>query len=154
MILFHYRQAMVGTVGLIVLAISGCGIEPETISRIEQMSRQHSTAFSSIETPPELNITRVSSEGFTVPFPDRRDPFQVTDKGKKPQNKAITASNVSVMGFAKLGEQQAILKVGGETRFVVVGDRVGDVEVMAINPPRVRLKNGNLVWDASMFQSH
>ncbi|MFG0289816.1 MAG: hypothetical protein ACF8CQ_16670 [Rhodopirellula sp. JB044] len=152
---FHRRSRVVCPLGVLLglMFAGGCGIEPETISRIEQMSMQKSSAFASMDQPPELDVTRTSGEGFVVPFPDRQDPFQIVRAGAAPQNKKITASNISVVGFAKLKEQQAILKIDDQSRFVVVGDTVGEVEVLAITPPRVRLRNGNLVWDVSMFQN-
>ncbi|MCM2371722.1 hypothetical protein [Aporhodopirellula aestuarii] len=152
--MFHARPATCFVTGMIAMAVIGCGIEPETISRIEQMTRQQGGTFAGMDDSPDLNVTQTSNEGFSAPFPDRRDPFHTTDNSTPTQNKKITASNVSVMGFAKLDVQQAILRIDDQTRFVVAGDRIGEIEVVSITPPRVRLKNGNLVWDASMFQNH
>lgn len=141
--------------GVTAITLSGCGMEPETFSRIEEMAKTSRASFSNVNEPFGEGLPVTSeSQTFSVPFPHRRDPFRVSETGTAAAAQPVGAANISVIGFAKVGQQQAILRIAEKTQFVIVGDKIGELEVLGITPPRVRLKHGNLVWDASMFSNH
>lgn len=87
-----------------------------------------------------------------LPFPERVNPFAVAHRREREGTDTTPASSVEVLGFAKVGRQQVMLRVADEVHFLVEGDIIGGVEVLQIRPPRVRLRNGNLTWEASMFE--
>lgn len=141
---------------VLVATVIGCGIDSESIDTIRRVALQDR------ETGDELGIngdgdSTASSRPkvkFDPPFPERRDPFHIDQSAPEVVAKPTKASEYQVLGFANKDRQQAIIRFGEQTRFVVAGDKLGDVEILEINPPRVRMKNGNLIWEASMFQSH
>lgn len=150
----HIGWGLVGC-GVISSLLVGCGMDSDSLAAIENAARQQSqiTASFDDEVVTPIRYQPAINGVFQPAFPDRRDPFRI-DKVDIQQDEIMHASSdIRVVGFAKLGEQQAILKIGDESKFVVVGDRIGDVEVLSISPPRVRLRSGKLTWDASMFQN-
>ena len=134
--------------------LGGCGINSETLETLQQVSLKQQDAVADLDRH-ESRLPSTPGVDFQVPFPQRDNPFAVsTDSPDRFSETALSTVDVQVKGFAKIGQQQAILRVKGETRFVIVGDRIGGLEVLAIVPPRVRLKSGNLVWDANMFSNN
>jgi hypothetical protein len=152
--MFHQNMVTACLLCCLAAGLGGCGVDSDTLSRIEQMARQQQGTITNLDNPLDEDVTQTSyGSEFSVPFPDRMNPFEVGTKAPRQTPENVGAANVTVLGFAKLGQQQAILRIGEQTRFVVVGDHIGELEVLGITPPRVRLKNGNLVWDASMFHN-
>ncbi|MEM9366660.1 MAG: hypothetical protein AAGD07_11745 [Planctomycetota bacterium] len=98
------------------------------------------------------NVSRSDPKEFELPFPERSNPFAVGDRQDPKGNQPTAASSVEVLGFAKVGSQQVMLRVDEKVHFLVEGDSKGGVDVLQIRPPRVRLRNGNLTWEASMFE--
>ena len=138
--------------GMTGVLLVGCGIEPEILTQIEQASFQQKEITASFDDQSDtLSPTSQDNSQFTPAFPDRKDPFHINQNDIAETIQQTESSDIRVVGFANMGSQQAILKIAGETKFVSVGDRVNDIEVIDISPPRVRLKNGNFTWNASMF---
>ncbi|TWT93587.1 hypothetical protein [Neorhodopirellula pilleata] len=148
------RLFMLG-VGLVLATIAGCGIDADSLATLEQAARQHVQMSQGIDGPATspVSLSPSGELSFQPAFPERRDPFRVDQTEVERDEMVNVSSDIRVIGFAKLGQQQAILKIGDESKFVIVGDRIGDVEILGISPPRVRLRSGNLTWDASMFQN-
>lgn len=141
--------ALIGTVGALVV---GCGIEPEMLAKIEQASFQQKEITASFDDQVDTQASAPQGNTqFSPAFPDRTDPFHINQNDIAETIQQTESSDIRVVGFANMGSQQAILKIADETKFVSVGDRINDIEVISISPPRVRLKNGNFMWDASMF---
>jgi len=144
-------------IGLVLVSciLVGCGINADSLATLEQAARQHAQISQSFRGPATLPVSEPAFEDrtFQPAFPERQDPFRVDQTDVARDEMLHVSSDIRVIGFAKLGQQQAILKIGDESQFVIVGDRIGNVEVLSISPPRVRLRSGNLTWDASMFQN-
>ncbi|HBE66483.1 MAG TPA: hypothetical protein DDX19_27775 [Rhodopirellula baltica] len=138
-----------------VVVLPGCGVDPESIETIRRVAMQDR------KTQSDLNIgggedgsVAVSSPRvFEPPFPDRRDPFHIDQAAPSTVTRPTKASEYLVLGFADVGKTRAIIRFGDETQFVSKGDTIGDAEVLDVIPPRVRLRNGSFIWEASMFQS-
>lgn len=147
-------KALLG-LGMIGSLVIGCGFDSESLSAIEQAARQQTQIAASFDDASVSSVSHRagSNHAFQPAFPQRRDPFRVNENDVVQDEVLSVSSDLRVIGFAKMGEQQAILKIGDDSKFVVVGDKVGDVEILSISPPRVRMRSGNLIWDASMFQN-
>ncbi|MFG0267893.1 MAG: hypothetical protein ACF8AM_22480 [Rhodopirellula sp. JB055] len=138
-----------------IVVLPGCGVDSESINTIRRVALQDQ------QTQSDLGIRgegRKSSAGtqtirFEPPFPDRKDPFHIDQSAPSAVAKPTKASEYIVLGFADVGKKRAIIRFGEQTQFVSEGDTVGGAEVLAVIPPRVRLKNGNFIWEASMFQT-
>lgn len=138
-----------------VVVLPGCGVDPESIETIRRVAMQDR------KTQSDLNIgandsgsVAVNSPGvFEPPFPDRKDPFHIDQSAPSAKVRPTKASEYLVLGFADVGKTRAIIRFGDETQFVSIGDTIGDAEVLDVIPPRVRLRNGSFIWEASMFQS-
>lgn len=151
----HFQLCVIVCTLPLSLLLVGCGVEPEMLARIEQASFQQGQITDSFDDSlPESAKCLGDDVEFKPAFPDREDPFHIDKIEVAETAQQTESSDIRIVGFAKMGRQQAILKVGDETKFVQVGDRIGDIEVINISPPRVRLKNGNFTWDASMFTHH
>lgn len=138
-------------VWICLVLVAGCGGEPASIATLRDLSLQQEGTRESLLSPGL--VSRNSPIAFDPPFPERSDPFRRPEAESTATPAPIATADVRVMGFAKLDAQQAILRFGDQTRFMVEGDIFQNVEVVKITPPRVRLRYGNLMWDVSMFQS-
>ncbi|CAN0474846.1 unnamed protein product, partial [Hapterophycus canaliculatus] len=141
------RRCVSGSVrfGLVVFALPvslllvGCGVEPEMLARIEQVSLREGQITASFDDSASKSFTPSdASTEFKPAFPEREDPFHVDKVEVAETVQQTESSDIRVVGFAKMGRQQAILKIGDDTKFVQVGDRIGEIVVISISPPRVR----------------
>ncbi|PHQ32296.1 hypothetical protein [Rhodopirellula bahusiensis] len=138
-----------------VVVLPGCGVDPESINTIRRVALQDRNTQSDLGIGGgESTLGSVASpRAFEPPFPDRKDPFHINQSAPSIVARPTKASEYLVLGFADVGKTRAIIRFGEETQFVSKGDTIGDAEVLEVIPPRVRLKNGSFIWEASMFQS-
>ncbi|WP_404304713.1 hypothetical protein [Neorhodopirellula lusitana] len=146
-----YSMIVCGFAGSSLL---GCGVDAESLQTLQRVSMQQSQITNGLDGAARPKAPSIEAHAaFQPQFPDRVDPFHVDADMQQVSVQSHGTVSIQVLGFADMGKQQAILRVGGDTKFVVAGDRIGNVEVISISPPRVRLRNDNLTWDASMFQN-
>lgn len=138
---------------LVSFPLSGCGVQPETISALREavnaVSASKPTAIESIADE------QVSGTDYQPPYPDRIDPFSFPATAPVRDDTATITSvaQVEILGFANVDDPRVLLRTKDLTRSMKVGDAIEGVEVVAIEPPTVELKMGTLVWTASMFDS-
>lgn len=149
-----YRSRNIG-LAMVSCTFVGCGINADSLATLEQAARQHTQVSQSLDTQAVslVSDSPTQKRTFQPAFPERRDPFRINETEVARDELLNVSSDIRVIGFAKLGQQQAILKIGDDSQFVIVGDSIGGVEILSISPPRVRFRSGNLTWDASMFQN-
>lgn len=138
-----------------VVVLPGCGVDSESIETIRRVAMQDRETQSDLKIGMgEVGAMAVSSPRvFEPPFPDRKDPFHIDQAAPSTMTRPTKASEYLVLGFADVGKTRAIIRFGDETQFVSKGDTIGDAEVLDVIPPRVRLRNGSFIWEASMFQT-
>ena len=98
--------------------------------------------------PPVPLIEAPRSEGtFTYPFPNRKHLFLPPARKSTVMNReSPTDGNVVLLGFAKTGEDVVILRIDGVIATLRAGESWGDLRVLGIDPPEVRLQRRNVTW--------
>ena len=74
----------------------------------------------------------------------------------KPAAATITSRDdhgVSLIGFANVDRQQVLLRIDGVIASLTVGDSRGELQVLAIDPPKVTLKRANREWTVKLFDT-
>ena len=155
--------------GLLVLVAGGCaedssavGNENATPVVVAQATKLPSTRASvaPLVGPDnqEPSSPEIEAEGdnvaFEYPFPDREDLF--FPPANKPSPNVTGAQDddgVVLMGFANLEEAQAILRIDGIVTPLRAGESRGEVRVLAINPPEVKLQRGDRQWVESLVEA-
>ncbi|MCC9641099.1 hypothetical protein LOC71_02355 [Rhodopirellula sp. JC740] len=145
----------IGALALGFAIVSGCGVDPESIETIRRVALQDQRTQADLEIGAESSdSSQLAAQKFDPPFPERKNPFYLDDDVPSTTSAQPTkASSYQVLGFAGLEDSRAIMRFGDQTQFVSKGDKIGDAEVVDIIPPRVRLKQRDFIWEASMFQS-
>ena len=141
---------------LLLISVSGCGVNAETLealqSAVSTVSSAQSQAVAEEASPRQA--AAALEEQFQPTHPNREDPFtfpagaQVSD-GES--SSLTTVAEIEILGFAKVGEQHVLLRSGEKSRSLTVGESIDRVRVIEINPPTVRLQMGTLIWTATMF---
>ena len=133
----------------------GCDIEPGTLESLKDavntISAQQSLASQG------QHQFRPAERGFDAPNPGRVDPFSFpagAPVSDQTGTTITTAAQVQVVGFANVDEPRVFLRTKAMTKSLGVGGVTDGVEVVAINPPAVELRMGNLVWTATMFDNN
>ncbi|WP_068257922.1 hypothetical protein [Rubripirellula obstinata] len=109
-----------------------------------------------------------AAHSFKPLYPDRENPFvypsDVDTSTAAPTSTSV--AEIQVMGFANVqsggmsvngtssipsGESKVLLKTNHGIKSLAVGDQVGQITVLRIDPPTVELKMGSLIWTATMF---
>lgn len=62
-----------------------------------------------------------------------------------------TVAEIEVLGSANVGKQHVLLRSGETSRSMRVGESIGGIRVIAINPPTAQLQMETLIWTAAMF---
>ncbi|MEM1224438.1 MAG: hypothetical protein AAGJ40_02010 [Planctomycetota bacterium] len=138
-------------ISIIVVHFVGCGDVPRSITTLQDVSLQSVPIGQSFLDPESEAASSSGTELWQPPFPDRDNPFLKADDPASAAN-PLAATDVKLVGFAKLIEQQAILRFPDSTRFMARGDHHNNVELVDILPPhRVRLRSNNLVWEVSLL---
>lgn len=136
--------------------LAGCGADSDAISQLSsvvgRVQQVNESLASAGGTTNDVAITGIS---FAAPYPNRTDPFHFpgdeSDAAEIPAS-LISVGDIVILGFASVDENPKVfLRSKDVTRVLAVGDRVDNVEVQAIDPPRVELRMGTLVWTATMF---
>jgi hypothetical protein len=138
-----------------IVVLPGCGVDSDSINTIRRVALQDQQTKSGLGIHSEGRKPSGGKQAirFEPPFPERNDPFHIDQSAPTAIAKPTKASEYIVLGFADVGKKRAIIRFGEQTQFVSEGDTVGGAEVLAVIPPRVRLKNRNFIWEASMFQT-
>lgn len=141
---------------LSAIASMGCGIEPETLAKLQEAVKAASEQGQAgeVESASPL-ITQVATGPV---YPERVDPFSFArERNAEPETDGDTNSAapgeppVRVLGFAHVDQPRVLLRIGDHTHSLIVGDRIDSVEVMAIRPPAADLRIGTLKQTVSMF---
>lgn len=86
-------------------------------------------------------------------YPQRKNPFEFAvevDVGQ--QSSTLDASQeLKLFGFAGSAQPKAIIHIGQNTRLMSQGDRWGDLEVLEINPPEVRMRANGVIRTWSLL---
>ncbi len=90
-------------------------------------------------------------EAVVLPFPERENPFLFPGTEVERAIPSAAVNEVCVIGFIDVGVPSAVLRVQETMRTLHVGDKVQGIEVVAIQPPLVKLRQGKLTWNASLF---
>ncbi len=135
-----------------ITSVAGCSSKQH--DDLEVTHAIFSTRIPGANQAPLSGSTLKKSE-FTPKFPERIDPFRFPGDALtgtvKPEASIAKATHIDVLGFAQMNEPKVILRTKDSTASVAVGERLNGVEVLEIHAPSVKLKAGNLVWIASMF---
>jgi hypothetical protein len=153
-------QALVAY-GLLIMLVSqsGCDVDPETLESLQSAVRTVSSAQSSPETEADSVATAAlaaqsANAQFVPKHPHRIDPFSFpvgAQVGDSESTSMTTVAEIEVLGFANVGKQHVLLRSGETSRSMQVGESIGGIRVIAINPPTVQLQMGKLIWTATMF---
>lgn len=81
---------------------------------------------------------------YTPPFPDRIDMFAAPRRNRAlKKNNGEQGEAIELMGFSTLDKPRALLLLNGEVSTLAEGDKVGELEVVSIQPPtKVVLQQG------------
>lgn len=142
---------------VLVLANSGCSVDPETLeslqSAVNTVSGVQSDA-NEAEPTTEPQTVIASEVQFRPPHPEREDPFTFPAGAEVSNRESKAKTNIAqveILGFAKIGEQHVLLRSGDKSRSLTAGESIDGVRVIEIKPPMVRLQMGTLIWTATMF---
>jgi hypothetical protein len=86
------------------------------------------------------------------PNPDREEIFEKPDPKKmiERHKTSVAAPVIELRGFVKVGQLRAVLVINGEPTSVAAGDRRGDLEIIAVKPPKVTLRRGRFQWTEAL----
>lgn len=98
------------------------------------------------------------SAGFAKMFPDR-DPFAAPAALPEPELDPVVEIEdptpelppLRLIGFINVDSARAMLKIDDELVLVGAGDVVGEVEILAVNSPALKLRFGEDEIDVSLF---
>lgn len=158
---FHgaYLIANIPRIGITLVGLSmlaGCDADSDSISQLSSVvGRVQQVNESLAAAGGTANDVATTGISFAAPYPNRTDPFHFpgdeSDAAETPVS-LISVGDIVILGFASVNEKPKVfLRSKDVTRVLAVGDRVDNVEVQAIDPPRVELRMGTLVWTATMF---
>lgn len=137
------------------IVCSGCGIEPETIAKLQEAVKASTAQPNDLE--PDAPVAETVEVAFSTPYPNRDDPFTFVSRASAPRDVGVvrppTADKIAVqiLGFAHVDRPSLLLQIDGETHMMKVGDRVSLVEVVAIRPPAAELRVGTSLRTVTMF---
>lgn len=83
----------------------------------------------------------------TPAYPQRTNPFEFAvevDFGEK-TSAEDTSQELKLFGFAGNDHPKAIIHIGQTTRLMAQGDRWGDIELLEISPPEVRIRSNGVI---------
>ncbi|WP_146536692.1 hypothetical protein [Rubripirellula reticaptiva] len=153
-----HLSAKLGLPVLIASVTVGCGSDPDTLGTLREIVSQtsHSTKSGNFGSDRDTVASGADVRKFTAPYPDRQDAFAYPGQSPEANVAVVSATSVAefkVLGFANVGEPRVFLKSKSATKSVAVGEKFDGVHVLEINPPRVELQMGTLVWTATMFDN-
>jgi hypothetical protein len=90
----------------------------------------------------------------SLAYPDRKDPFEFAlevdfDAPKTSDNREL---KVVLFGFVGEAPVKAIVNVDGQTRVMQAGETWGSLEMIEIEPPRVRIRADGVVRSWSLLR--
>lgn len=135
--------------------VPACGDQSESVRAIREAVHMASNSANRqpLDSQPDASA---ADEAFQTLNPDRDNPFEyVGDGGSDDPSPsgtiAASAQQISVLGFVELDSPRVFVRIGEQTKVLKLGDTVGGLNVLEIDPPRVKFKMDNLVWTATMF---
>ncbi|MEZ6136838.1 MAG: hypothetical protein R3C53_18235 [Pirellulaceae bacterium] len=152
-------------IGCLLCSFVGCGLDvaqvASQIENIKQKSQISSpatlvepTALDGVEAPVEQLVSAPATEPtYSPPYPSRTNPFEfaieVAFDGAT--NTSASDRKLTLFGFVGSNAPKAIIHLGNETQTLSVGDNWGTIEVLAIEPPEVRLRFDGVVRTWSLL---
>lgn len=132
----------------------GCGTSDSSLlPSITQQAQSNPLLAAATATPAGSTETSTASTGpIEFPYAERSNPF-ATEELPEPEIAPRTAvRDVKVLGFVRVDEPRVLLRIGDQAQTLAVGEAFLGIEVTTIEPPIVRLRQGNLQWNASLFE--
>ena len=99
--------------------------------------------------------TEEAQLAYRWPNPDRSEIF--LPPAGKAASVTIDSRNdngVTLVGFVNVDRQQVLLEIDGTIVPLTAGDSRGELQVLAIDPPKVTLKQGDREWTIKLFDLH
>ncbi|QDS91323.1 hypothetical protein FF011L_00520 [Roseimaritima multifibrata] len=130
-------------------SVGGCG---HSASDLIPLALEHA--------PPSVRETYATKGSVPVdpsmvtidyPFPERENPFLFPSETVVIQPVTAKMTDIRVLGFVKVDRPRVLLQVKNVSRTLAVGETTQGIEVVSIDPPSVKLRQGNLTWNASLF---
>ncbi len=147
------RTKSISLVAVAALVVAGCGVEPETLESLRNAVNTVS-ATNSLPKPQPVVDADPTDSLFQPSYPDRVNPFTFprdADDSDRGGANVTSVVQVQILGFAEVDEPRVFLRTNERTKSMRIGEIFDGVEVVAIHPPAVELRMGNLVWTATMF---
>jgi hypothetical protein len=89
---------------------------------------------------------------FLPPFPDRDQLFATSTQTPAERSTQPNAqSAVQLKGFANRGELRALVMIDGRIKAMRVGEACQQIEIVAIEPPRVTLREADRIWSETLL---
>ncbi|EMI16359.1 hypothetical protein RMSM_06697 [Rhodopirellula maiorica SM1] len=92
---------------------------------------------------------------FRPKYEERTDPFRFPNDQPAAvvnrESRVSKATQLEVLGFAQLDVPKVILRTKDSTITLAAGESHFGLQVLEIHPPSVKLRSGNLIWTATMF---
>ncbi len=151
---------------LLPLIVSGCTAESDTLQQALDKAqasiakqRSHLTALESDGPEAFGDTEKTNIEGTTqstIPFPNRTNPFEFAEGIDFDAPTAATSSgeNLVIKLYGFVGASKAIVNIGGTTKMLEAGETWGDIEVVEVKPPTVRIKTKGVLRVWSLLGHH
>jgi hypothetical protein len=141
------------SLAIVPMTLVGCGANPETLLEVVDKVREVSTANTEVDADLETDLTPTvePQSKFTPPYPERVNPFLYPeDTSDSPVDTNVSSLAVELLGFANVGTQRVVIRIGGSVYSPAVGQRVGNLDVISIHPPQAEFRNGSFSWTANL----
>lgn len=80
-----------------------------------------------------------------APYPNRRNPFEYANAGQHESASSIGGNvEIKLFGFVGSIEPKAIINIDGRTHLLAEGDKRGQLEVLEVRPPQVRIRRSGV----------
>ncbi len=96
--------------------------------------------------PDKPDVEDAPCQLVAAPFPNRRNPFEFGEGfDESLQSEEQDEFSLKLFGFVGATSPKAILNLNGRTRVLSAGDRWGQLTVVDVSPPEVRVRMGGVV---------
>lgn len=180
-ILFVSRLAILSIVG----TLAGCSLQEDTLQQALEQAQKAASAQnrlansfsldgapmdsddsvvaghfvdsqSSATTNPLDPLDAAEASEPSVPYPDRKNPFEFAEGSdfEAPLAKQNENLEIKLFGFVGTHPPKAIVNVGGRTKLLQAGEHWGVLEIMEVTPPTVRIKSNGVARVWSLLGHH
>jgi hypothetical protein len=89
-----------------------------------------------------------------MPSPGRTNPFEFLgdSEASAHSESGNRKKEIRVWGFVHLDRPGVLLSVDGKSSVYFTGETVGQITVLEVSPPTVRLQHNGLSWQESLFR--